>query len=218
MTADHASGNGGNGGDGAKEPRNGRPHNGGAASPEQLRKFLHYGHIFSNAVHEILESKYLREVSPHPITVAQFHLLKLITLRGRHQVGEVAEFLGVSSPAVSKNIDKLEGLGLVTRRTARGDRRVTLLSASEEGRRLVSAYEDLKAQRLAPVLDGFDEHEIDRLSEMLERFALSLFQAEDAGSGFCLRCAAYGEENCALAHLGTNCPFRRGNGQSTAQN
>lgn len=192
--------------------------NGSTASPEQLRRFLHYGHIFSSAVQEILETKYLREVTPHPITVPQFHLLKLITLRGRHQVGEVAEFLGVSSPAVSKNIDKLAGLGLVTRRTARGDRRVTLISASEEGRQLVLDYEQLKAKRLAPVLQGFDAEEIDRLSEMLERFSLSLFRAEEPGSGFCLRCAAYGEHDCALVHLDENCPYQRSRRQVAAPN
>ncbi|MFN2114620.1 MAG: MarR family winged helix-turn-helix transcriptional regulator [Anaerolineae bacterium] len=196
----------------ASGPRNGSE-NGGARDAEQLRRLLHYGHIFSSAVQEILETKYLNEVSPYSLTVPQFHLLKLISLRGRHQVGEVAEFLGVSSPAVSKNIDKLEGLGLVTRRTARGDRRVTLLSASDEGVRLVNDYEKLKATRLEPVLRSFDSDELDQLSSLLERFSVRLFQSEDSGSGFCLRCAAYGDAGCSLVRVNGNCPYQRSRAQ-----
>jgi DNA-binding MarR family transcriptional regulator len=191
--------------------------NGGTRDAEQLRRLLQYGHIFSSAVQEILETKYLNEVSPYPLTVPQFHLLKLISLRGRHQVGEVAEFLGVSSPAVSKNIDKLEGLGLVTRRTARGDRRVTLLSANDEGMQLVNAYEELKAARLEPVLQSFDDEELDQLADLLERFSLRLFQSEDSGSGFCLRCAAYGDQRCSLIQVDGNCPYQRSREQSLAR-
>lgn len=180
-----------------------------AGDADQLRRFLHYGHIFSSAVQEILETKYLNEVSPYPLTVAQFHLLKLITLRGRHQVGEVAEFLGVSSPAVSKNIDKLAGLGLVVRRPSKGDRRVTLLTASDEGRQLVSDYEALKAERLTPVLSAFEPAEIDQLSSLLERFSVRLFQSEETGSPFCLRCAAYGTADCSLVEVDGDCPYQR---------
>ncbi len=53
-----------------------------------------------------------------------------MTLNGRHQAGELAEFLGVSAPAATKNIDKLERFGLVVRSPSKGDRRATQLSAS----------------------------------------------------------------------------------------
>jgi DNA-binding MarR family transcriptional regulator len=157
--------------------------------------------VFGSAVGEILEEKYLREVSPYPISVAQFHLLKLITLQGEHQVGEVAEFLGVSSPAASKSIDKLEGLGLVARRPSADDRRVTLLVSTEAGRSLVDRYEATKAARLLPLIEHFGETET-------ALFTL-LFSAETADTGFCLRCAAYGDVDCALRHDHGNCPYQR---------
>jgi DNA-binding MarR family transcriptional regulator len=177
---------------------------------ERLRRFLHYGHVFSSAVQEILETRYIGAVSPYPLTVAQFHLLKLVALRGEHQVGQVAEFLGVSSPAVSKNIDKLEGQGLLIRCTSHDDRRVTLLSATPEGRALVSRYESLKADRLAPVLAGFASDEIEQLTGLLERFSVRLYRAEESSSAFCLRCAAYGDAECALVAVDGGCPYQRG--------
>ncbi len=170
---------------------------------------MRYSHVYSAAVREILEVRYLREVSPKPLTLPQFHLLKLIALNGRHQVGEVAEFLGVSSPAASKNIDKLERLGLVLRAASTGDRRATLLSASPKGRRLVHRYEKLKADRLVPVLRTFRPEEIDRFTHLLERFSVLLFEKERSDDGYCLRCAAYCEERCPIGHVLGNCPYEK---------
>lgn len=184
-----------------------------------LRRFLHQAHVFGCAVQEILEEKYLRDISPYALSVAQFHLLKLIALEGEHQVGEVADFLGVSSPAASKSIDKLERLGLVTRRASAGDRRVTLLLVTAQGRRLVERYERAKAQRLGPVLESCGEAEILQLTDLLERFSNRLFASESAEVGFCLRCAAYGDASCALR--AGSCPYagqRNGDDPATPTN
>jgi DNA-binding MarR family transcriptional regulator len=174
-----------------------------------LYRLLRHSHIFASAVREVLEEKLLREISPERLTLSQFNLLKLIALNGQHQVGELAEFLGVSPPAASKAIDKLERLGLVVRSPSKEDRRVTLLSASTDGRRLVASFEDLTADRLAPVLSKFRPEEIDEMSSLLERFSMRLYEVEESSSGLCLRCAAYVEDHCPVAHYHDNCPYQK---------
>jgi DNA-binding MarR family transcriptional regulator len=173
----------------------------------QLHNLLRLSHIFSSVVREILEAKLLAETSTLPLTVSQFHILKLMTLNGHHQAGELAEFLGVSAPAATKNIDKLERFGLIVRSPSPDDRRATILSASQKGRRLVEKYEELKATRLYPILEQFDSEEIDHLSELLERFSVSLLQHEKTSRGFCLRCAAYIETGCPVGHVRGGCPY-----------
>ena len=175
----------------------------------ELHTFLRYSHIFSSLVREILEEKILDEVSPAPLSLSQFHLLKLISLNGKHQVGEVADFLGVSPPAATKNIDKLERLGLVSRQPSPGDRRATLLLSSPRGRRLVRKYEATKEERLTPVLDGFSTEELQQLARLMERFSLRLLNSEGAEDGLCFRCSAYYEENCPVNHLHDQCPYQR---------
>ena len=175
----------------------------------QLHRLLRYSHIFGSAVREILEAKYLAEVTTLPLTLPQFHLLKLIAVNGKHQVGEIAEFLGVSSPAASKNIDKLVRLGLVTRRIDEGDRRVTLLSANVKGRRIIQRYEKLNAERMAPVLERFEPGEVDQLAHLLERFSVSLLEHEGTDRDYCLRCAAYAQKNCPIDHIQGACPYDR---------
>ena len=188
-----------------------RPENSCPAAGDngRLRQLLRYSHIFSAVVREILEARYLAESTTDPLTLPQFHLLKLITLNGKHQVGEIAEFLGVSAPAASKNIDKLERLALVERSPLAGDRRVTLLSASRKGRRLVKKYEVLKAHRLAPVLQMFRPEEIDQFARLLERFSVTLLAEERSADEFCLRCAAYCEDGCPVGHVLGNCAYEK---------
>ena len=170
---------------------------------------LRYSHIFASAVRDLLEIKVLREVTDAPLTLPQFHLLKLISLNGNHQVGEVAQFLGVSPPAATKNIDKLERLGLVARSPSTDDRRATLLASSAKGRRLVQRYEAAKEDRLEPILDGFSEGELAQFTRLLERFSLQLIGLEDSGEGLCLRCSAYYDEACPVNHLRDGCPYQK---------
>ena len=184
------------------------PHEPGTqAGPYRL---IRYSHIFASSVREILESKLIKEVSPVPLTVSQFHILKVMALNGHHQLGELADFLGVSPPATTKNIDKLERLGFVVRNASEGDRRVTLLSVSRAGRRLVEKYEKTKAALLAPVLEKFGAEEIETFASLLERFSVSLLQHENSHHDFCLRCDAYIETNCPVGRVRGGCPYQMG--------
>ena len=177
---------------------------------------VRYTHIFSSAVREILESSLLRETTDISLSLPQFHLLKLMSINGKHQVGEVGKFLGVSAPAATKNIDKLEGLGLVVRSALKGDRRATLLSVSTKGRRLVSRYEELKSMRLAPILENFTPEEISQFTTLLRRFAISLYETDKLGNGACLRCSAYIEAGCPVSELSGGCPYQDARGVRAA--
>ena len=173
----------------------------------QALRLLRYSHIFASAVREVLEVRLLREVSPVSLTLAQFHLLKMMSLNGRHQVGEIADLLGVSSPAATKNVDKLERLGLAVRTSSKGDRRASFLSVSAKGRRLVRKYEKLKTARMSPVLETFKGEEIEQLANLLERFSVSLLDVDGIEEGCCLLCAAYIASDCSVGRRRGGCPY-----------
>ena len=98
---------------------------------DDLFALLRGAHIFSAVVREVLEVKLLEETSPLPLSLSQFHLLKLMSLNGRHQMSDLAEFLGVTRPAATRNVDKLESLGLVNRSPAEDDRRADPTGADQ---------------------------------------------------------------------------------------
>jgi DNA-binding MarR family transcriptional regulator len=173
------------------------------------KQLVRFTHIFSSAVRELLEVGPLGEVTREPLSLCQFHLLKAVALNKHFNSGELAGFLGVSAPAGTKNIDKLERLGFVIRLPSDQDRRVTLLAASAKGRRLVRRYEERKARSLVPVLDAFSPAELRVFARLLERFTLSLVAQEKAGSGFCLYCAANCVRNCPVGRARGGCPYER---------
>jgi DNA-binding MarR family transcriptional regulator len=179
----------------------------GNGGPDVTR-LLRNSHIFASAVREVLETKMIREASPQPLTLAQLHILKLMTFDGQHRVTELADLLGVSPPAATKNIDKLERLGLVLRAPSPDDRRATLLSVSPRGRRLVDRYEQIKRAHLAPVVNDFQPEEVEQLATLLERFSVSLLQRERSRRGYCLRCDAYIAADCPVGHLRGGCPYQ----------
>jgi DNA-binding MarR family transcriptional regulator len=170
---------------------------------------LRLSHIFGSAVREMLEARLLRAVSRFPLSLSQLYLLKLMSRDGRHGIREVADFLGVSSPAASKNIDKLQRLGLVVRGRSAGDRRAVRLLVSPKGRRLVRRHEARKAARLSQALNGFQAWEIEQLVGLLERFSVSLLDLEPGADRSCLRCAGYVETDCPVADVRGGCPCQR---------
>ena len=179
---------------------------------EVVGRFVRDSHVFAAAIREILEIELLREASPLPLTPGQFHLVKLMSLNGRRQIGEVADLLGVTPPAATKNIDKLEQLGLVVRMSSKTDRRATLLSVSPKGRRLVRKYEQLREARLKPIVEGLSAEEVERFAGLLERFSVSLLPSESPGDKFCLYCAGNSDRGCPVNQVYGNCRYHRTDG------
>lgn len=175
---------------------------------EAFYRFLRYGHILSSLLREFLETSFLNQFSHHNLTRSQFCFLKLITGNSELQVGELARCLGVSPASSSKNLDRLEGLGLVVRETSPEDRRAILLSASEEGQRLVEEFEKVKAMRLAPVIEELGDERTEQLVELLQDVCLKLLEQDTIPSAPCMRCAGYFRPDCAVEELQGECALK----------
>jgi DNA-binding MarR family transcriptional regulator len=175
---------------------------------ESFYRFLRYGHVLSSLLREFLEESFLHEACEHKLTRAQFCFLKLITANADLQVGELARSLGVSAAASSKNLDRLENLGLGSRTASNEDRRATLLKASVAGERLVKEYERLKAARLAPVIDTLGPERTDELCDLLEEVCLGLLTQDAVPRTSCLRCAGYYRPECSVELLQGECALR----------
>ena len=115
--------------------------------------------IVSTAVDEILERDPLRAAGGEQMTHRQLELLEFINHSGHH-IDDVAKFLGISPPAATKAVDKLEQRGLA----------------------LVDRYHALQQQALALALTGFGDQEIAGLTDLLERYALALISTRKDAS------------------------------------
>jgi len=154
---------------------------------------------------EFLEEDFLHKVPPHRLTRSQFCFLKLIATKSDLQVGELARALGVSPAASSKNLDRLERLGLVYRETSEHDRRVITLSASTMGETLVRTYESLKAAHIEPVIEALGHEKTEMLCDLLEEVCGEMLARVEIPRKTCLRCAGYYLPACSYEKFQGEC-------------
>ncbi len=183
------------------------PADGGVTS-EHFYRFLRSGHVLRSLLREFLEEGFLNRVCRHHLTRSQFCFLKLITANTDLQVGELARCLGVSPAASSKNLDRLESLGLVHREASDQDRRAILLNATAEGEELVRDYELLKAAQLAPVIDSLGPEKTEILCDLLEEVCGEMLARVEIPRETCLRCAGYYLPNCSFEKFQGECALR----------
>jgi DNA-binding MarR family transcriptional regulator len=187
----------------------GRDGSGDAGPPsDQFYRFLRSGHVLRSLLREFLEEDFLNRVCRHRLTRSQFCFLKLITTNSDLQVGELARCLGVSPAASSKNLDRLESLGLVYREASDQDRRAILLKASATGEELVREYERLKAAQLAPVIDSLGRERTEQLCELLEEVCGGMLARAEVPRETCMRCAGYYRPDCSFEKLQGKCALR----------
>jgi DNA-binding MarR family transcriptional regulator len=179
-----------------------------ASRSDDLTRLLRYSHIFASTIRDTLECGILEDISPLPLTVTQFLVLKLMSRDGQHRAGEVARYMGISRPAATKNIDKLVRHGLIVRRRSHGDRRATLLSVSPRGRKLVQRYEETKRDRMQPLVDRFTDSDVEQLTALLRRISIAILRTAPRQDRSCLRCGAYLEQDCPIGPLQGGCPHQ----------
>jgi DNA-binding MarR family transcriptional regulator len=185
----------------------------GADSPARqadhgVTRFLRCGHILGSLLREILDESYLGERCGRTLTRTQFCLLKLSTVNAELHLSEVARYLGVTPAAMTKNVDKLERLGLVSRSMSEMDRRSILLNATPAGFDMVRDYEAFKESRIVPVVASLDEDELEDLCDLLEGLCVDLVRHGHPATGRCMRCAGYYSADCLVGLEMGDCALR----------
>ena len=102
---------------------------------------------------------------------ALFPLLVRIERRGPLAIGELAELCGRDYSTVSRQIAKLETLGLVARGTDARDARVTQATITARGRALTRSFDRAREQLMRSLLADWDRREVSDLARLLRRLA-----------------------------------------------
>lgn len=88
----------------------------------------------------------------HGLTSAQFAVLEILFHKGDLTVGQIVKSILTTSGNITVVIKNLEKDGLVTRKTSEDDRRVGIISITEEGRKLI---ENVFPEQLEAVMESF---------------------------------------------------------------
>jgi len=102
---------------------------------------------------------------------ALFPLLMGVELRGPLAIGELAEQCGRDYTTVSRQVTRLEGLGLVARRANPADARVREVVITDKGRQMTGAIDAARERVMTRMFAGWDPAEKTELVRLMRRFA-----------------------------------------------
>lgn len=111
-----------------------------------------------------------------PLDRALFPLLVRIGRLGPVGVVELADRTGRDHTTVSRQVAKLEELGLIERRTSAKDKRMREASVSEKGQAMIAALNAARERLANRILASWTDDELDQLRILLRRFADDLMR------------------------------------------
>ena len=118
---------------------------------------------------------------PDELHAAQWAALRFFALAGKlnRSVAGLAKFLGVTKGPASRTTNRLVKRGYLFSETSEHDKRVTLFTLTEEGRRML---ENDPIMRLADAISRLDEASKESLAESLEAIYRALIEQQLAES------------------------------------
>jgi DNA-binding MarR family transcriptional regulator len=102
---------------------------------------------------------------------ALFPLLVRVERRGPLGIGELAELCGRDYTTVSRQITKLEDMGLVARRVNGHDARIKEAVITAKGRTMTRALDGARAKLMGSLLASWDRREVAELARLLRKLA-----------------------------------------------
>ncbi|HEY4306311.1 MAG TPA: MarR family winged helix-turn-helix transcriptional regulator [Gemmatimonadaceae bacterium] len=102
---------------------------------------------------------------------ALFPLLMRVEHRESIGVVELAQISGRDYTTVSRQVTRLEELGLVSRRPSEADRRQHVVALTKKGQTITRAIDLAREQMLSTALENWDRADLKTLSRLLRRFA-----------------------------------------------
>jgi len=108
------------------------------------------------------------------LDTALFPLLVRIALQRNLTIGELADQVGRDYSTVSRQVARLQALGLVHSELSDVDRRQRLLSVNAAGKNTLKRIDRARNSVMSEALDGWSQAEITELARMTTRLAAAM--------------------------------------------
>ena len=130
----------------------------------------------------LMERRQAQYQAEHPDAVerATYYLLVHLVKGGPQRAGALAESVHSDPSTISRQVAHLVRLGLVERMADPEDGRATLLTATDEGRRVFEENRRMRIERFAEMLSDWAVDDRRRFAELLGRFSTAFETAHRA--------------------------------------
>lgn len=102
-----------------------------------------------------------------PAPAAQLRLLSLMSDMGPSRIGDLAQADNSSQPTMTTQVQRLESMGLVSRRTDERDARATLVTMTDAGSDVLRQARAARSEVVIPLLEGLSDDEVATIDEAL---------------------------------------------------
>lgn len=121
----------------------------------------------------LMDRRQAQYQAEHPDAVerATYFLLVHLVKGGPQRAGALAEAVHSDPSTISRQVAHLVRLGFVERMADPEDGRATLLTATDEGRRVFEENRRMRIERFAEMLSDWSAEDRRRFAELLGRFA-----------------------------------------------
>lgn len=107
------------------------------------------------------------------VTLTQFRTLVVLAGHGKMTLVQLSRLLEVNSSTAQRQVDRLLGLGFVSRRENPRDRREVRVDLTADGSRIVASVTRRRRAAIAAIVAGMPERQRQTLVTALEAFALA---------------------------------------------
>jgi len=177
---------------------------------ELMHRAMGASNVFCATVTGLLEES-LDQASNAELALTQLRLMLLISRpEHRFKVRDVAQFMGITSAAASRSIDRLVQRGLVDRQLAPDNRRAVDLELTPEGRELLARFTEIRDERLMRVLRDYPSEKLEQVAALLDELTILLLDLGPDKQERCLRCSLQFKRGCLMRDvLGKECILTR---------
>ena len=109
------------------------------------------------------------DLRPVKMTLSRWRTLSVLTASDGRSMGELAAYMVIEQPALSRIVDQMERDKLVVRRLASDDNRVVRVYLTEAGRMMFKQIRPLELRHYDRAIEGFEPAELEDLNKLLSR-------------------------------------------------
>lgn len=119
-------------------------------------------------------NKLIKEHKNLDINHAQGKILFVISRYKELSINDLCKELSLSKSTLTSMLDRLEDKGYILKRSSEKDKRITLISNTKKADESIHIFNDVITKMNAKFYDGFEEEDIKRFENYLEKIYFNL--------------------------------------------
>jgi len=113
-----------------------------------------------------------KEIRTYGLNPTEFAVLELLYNKGEQSAQKIGEKVLIASSSITYVVDKLEKKGLILRTPCPEDRRISNVSITDAGRKMMDEIFPVHTQGVQRILEGLDTKEKEEMISQLKKLGM----------------------------------------------